>query len=101
MPATTSRARRIPVATALGFVSAALVLVIHSGKPRATVLMYHAVADEGEGAAGVPSIGRTLFQRQMDFVATHGYETVFVKDVVARYEAKAPVPSHWLVLTFD
>src|SRR6266852_8118136 len=103
MPATTSRARRIMVATALGFVIVAVVVaaLIHSGKPRASVLMYHAVVEEGDGAAGVPSIGRTLFERQMDFIATRGYETVFVKDVVARYEANAPVPVHWLALTFD
>jgi peptidoglycan/xylan/chitin deacetylase (PgdA/CDA1 family) len=88
------------VATALGF-AVVVAALIHSGKPRATVLMYHAVVEEGDGAAGVPSIGRTLFERQMDFIATRGYETVFVKDVVARYEASGPVPAQWLVLTFD
>jgi peptidoglycan/xylan/chitin deacetylase (PgdA/CDA1 family) len=103
MPASPRRGSRILVTTALGFVIAAVVVaaVIHSGKPRATVLMYHAVVEDGDTAAGGPAIGRTLFERQMDFVATHGYETVFVKDVVARYEANSPVPSQWLVLTFD
>jgi peptidoglycan/xylan/chitin deacetylase (PgdA/CDA1 family) len=91
------------VATALGFViaAAALASVIHSGKPRATVLMYHAVAEDGDNATGVPSIEPARFQRQMDFVATHGYETVFVKDVVARYETQARVPADWVALTFD
>ena len=99
MPAT---ARRLLVVTALGFAIVAVVgaTMIHSVRPRATVLMYHAV-DDGDGAPGVPSIGRALFERQMDVIATRGYETVFVKNVVARYEAKAPVPSHWLALTFD
>jgi peptidoglycan/xylan/chitin deacetylase (PgdA/CDA1 family) len=91
------------VATTLGFVIVAVGLagLIHSGKPRATVLMYHAVVNETDGATGEPSIERALFERQMDFVATRGFETVFVKDVIARYEAKAPAPSHWLTLTFD
>ena len=91
------------VATTLGFVIVAVGLagLIHSGKPRATVLMYHAVVDERDRAAGEPSIERALFERQMDFVATHGYETVFVKDVVARDETKASVPAHRLTLTFD
>ena len=75
--------------------------VIHSANLPATVLMYHSVVDGAESASGAPSIGETLFARQMDFVATRGYETVFVRDVIGRYEAKAPVPSRWLALTFD
>jgi peptidoglycan/xylan/chitin deacetylase (PgdA/CDA1 family) len=74
-------------------------VLIHSRKPDATILMYHSVTDDD--GAPEPSIGRTLFERQMEFVARHGYQTVFVKDVVARYETKAPVPSRWLALTFD
>src|SRR5712691_13159836 len=61
--------------------------------------MYHSVTDDD--SAPEPSIGRIPFERQMEFVAGHGYETVFVRYVVARYETKTPVPSQWLALTFD
>ncbi|HMH49682.1 MAG TPA: polysaccharide deacetylase family protein [Candidatus Acidoferrum sp.] len=103
MPATPKGARRILALLALGFVivTVASAVLIHSRTPRATALMYHAVVDDREGSAGVPSLGRAPFERQMDFVATHGYQTVFVKDVVARYEAKTRMPSRWLALTFD
>ena len=37
----------------------------------------------------------------MAFLSTHGYETVFVRDVVGRYESARPVPSTWVALTFD
>jgi len=77
MPATPKRARRILAALALVFVIVALAAaaLIHSGRPRATVLMYHAVVDDR--STGVPALGRALFERQMDFVATHRYRTAF------------------------
>ena len=100
MPATPKRAA-VAIALGLVIVVAAVAGVIHATKPRATVLMYHSVAEDGASGTGAPSIGTTAFRRQMNFVATHGYETVFVRDIIARYEAKAPVPAHWLTLTFD
>jgi peptidoglycan/xylan/chitin deacetylase (PgdA/CDA1 family) len=63
------------------------------------VLLYHSVTDEDGGPE--PSISRRLFRRQMAFLSAHGYETVFVRDVVGRYESAQPVPSTWVALTFD
>lgn len=102
MPAQRNRTRRVLVAITLVVVLVAigLAVLIHSGRPEATVLMYHAVVEDDDDAAE-PSIGRTLFGRQMDVVAALGYETVFVRDVIARHESRTPVPSRWVALTFD
>ena len=102
MPATRARTKRGLAVVLLGLMilTVSLVVLIHSHRPRATVLMYHAVVEDDDDATE-PSIGKTLFGPQMEFVAAHGYQTVFVRDVVARLEAKTPVPSRWLALTFD
>ena len=92
--------RAVAVLLGLAVITASLLAVIHSRRPQATVLMYHAVVEDDDDAAE-PSIGKTLFGRQMEFVAAHGYQTVLVRDVVARLEAKSPVPSRWVALTFD
>jgi peptidoglycan/xylan/chitin deacetylase (PgdA/CDA1 family) len=93
--------RLVAAGLALGVAIAALwaFALVRGRRPAATVLMYHSVTDEATGDE--PSITRTLFAQQMAFIASHGYETVFVKDVVARYETKTPVPARWLALTFD
>jgi peptidoglycan/xylan/chitin deacetylase (PgdA/CDA1 family) len=92
--------RRVAAGLALGVAMAAMgaFALVHGRRPAATVLLYHSVTDQ---ATWEPSIPRALFERQMAFIASHGYETVFVRDVVARYETKTPVPSRWLALTFD
>ena len=84
----------------LAIVTVGLFVLIRSRRPDATVLMYHAVVED-DASAPEPSIGRTLFGGQLEFLATRGYQTVFVKDIVARYEARATVPSRWVALTFD
>jgi peptidoglycan/xylan/chitin deacetylase (PgdA/CDA1 family) len=103
VPATPPRTKRVVAVVLLGLaiVTLALLVLIHARRPGATVLMYHAVVGDGDSAGGAPAIARALFERQMRFVATHGYETVFVKELVARYEVGAPIPSRWIALTFD
>jgi peptidoglycan/xylan/chitin deacetylase (PgdA/CDA1 family) len=90
------------MALSLGGATLAILLValIQWGRPPATVLLYHAVPDD-EAGAPEPSLGLARFRGQMEFLVTRGYQTVFVRDIVARREAKAPVPSRWVALTFD
>jgi len=93
--------RVLIVATALGLtiVAGVFVVLIHPRKSVATILMYHSVTDGDDEPD--PSIGRRLFSRQMAFLSTHGYETVFVKTIVNRRESAQPIPSRWVALAFD
>ena len=93
--------RVLIVATALGLtiVAGVFVVLIHPRKSVPPILMYHSVTDGDDEPD--PSVGRRLFRRQMAFLSTHGYETVFVKTIVERRESAQPIPSRWVALTFD
>jgi peptidoglycan/xylan/chitin deacetylase (PgdA/CDA1 family) len=70
--------------------------------PRRTIiniLLYHSIAEEDHGPA--PSIGKKLFERQMQFLSQQGYKTVFLNEAIERFEADGKVPADWIVLTFD
>jgi peptidoglycan/xylan/chitin deacetylase (PgdA/CDA1 family) len=98
--------RNLVLATLIGLtliglviVSAVFLTLIKPHRSPATLLMYHSVTDED--GSPEPSVSRRLFRSQMAFLSAHGYETVFVRDVVSRYESARPVPSTWVALTFD
>ena len=84
---------------ALAMVAGAFGVLVVPARPPATILMYHTVLD-GPHALDT-SIAPALFRRQMQFVAGRVYETVFVRDVVARHASGMALPPHWLALTFD
>jgi len=64
--------------------------LIYPRKSIANILMYHSVTIQENGPT--PSINTRLFDRQMDFLSRHGYETVFLETVIDRYNEAKKVP---------
>jgi len=76
-----------------------LCLFIHF-QPCVKILAYHAVLNQ-DGNADYPAIEKKLFMRQMDYLASHGYEPIFLSTLIDRYKEGKKIPAKLLVLTFD
>jgi len=73
---------------------------VHSHRPLAKILLYHSISYPND-IVGLPSLEPRLFHRQLDYLKTHGYDTVFLSAVLQRYGQGEKIPDRWVVLTFD
>ncbi|WP_018085490.1 polysaccharide deacetylase family protein [Desulfurispora thermophila] len=72
-----------------------------SGPRPVPVLMYHKVnPDPRTGGLGL-RVPPDKFAWQMDFLASHGYHTVSLLDVLAAWQGQKKLPSRPVVITFD
>ncbi len=69
-------------------------------QPFARILVYHSVSNQNSNV-GYPTIEKKLFMRQMDYLAKHGYEPVFLSTMIHRYSGGKKNSAKSLVLTFD
>jgi peptidoglycan/xylan/chitin deacetylase (PgdA/CDA1 family) len=75
-----------------------------TGPVRVPIFMYHHIADAPPGADAIRkdlSVTPAAFTRQMEYLATHGYHTISLADLVERLQNGRPLPEHAVVLTFD
>jgi len=86
-------------AICLTFAIVVFFLFIYPNQPLAKVFLYHSVTNQEVNDQ--PDIGVKLFERQLDYLSKHGYETVFLSTVAYKYNVEKKVPANWVVLTFD
>ncbi len=75
-----------------------------TGPARVPILMYHHVSDAPAGADAIRldlSVGPKAFSQQMDYLASHGYQTIGLADLVERLQKGHALPAKPVVLTFD
>lgn len=75
-------------------------LLIHPRKTIAPILLYHSISRPEENP-GIPAISKELFSRQMEYLQNSHYEPVHLKTLIDTFKSGKPVPSNWVVLTFD
>lgn len=63
-----------------------------------SVLMYHHIADEGDGGS---TISEEAFICQMESIAAEGYNTVSMEDLINYVDYGIDLPEKALVITFD
>ena len=64
------------------------------------VLIYHEIATDGR-SAGETVISLDLFEQQMRHLASEGYRTLSMDELVAVMQRRRPLPRKAVVLTFD
>ena len=62
------------------------------------VIMYHSITDNANGDY---QVSPALFEQDLRYLKSQGYETVSVADLVAYTEGTADLPEHPVMLTFD
>lgn len=71
---------------------------------RVPILMYHHVADVAPGADAVRrdlSVSPAAFSQQMDYLVSHGYQTISLLDLVEHLDNGRDLPAKPIILTFD
>jgi peptidoglycan/xylan/chitin deacetylase (PgdA/CDA1 family) len=66
-------------------------------KPELPILNYHSVG----GAADDYTVPVAAFEEQLDWLASHGFQTVSLNDLVDSRRRHAPLPDKAIILTFD
>jgi len=66
-------------------------------KPELPILNYHSVGD----AADDYTVPVAAFEEQLDWLASHGFHTVSLNDLVESRQRQAPLPDKAIILTFD
>jgi peptidoglycan/xylan/chitin deacetylase (PgdA/CDA1 family) len=66
-------------------------------KPELPILNYHSVG----GAADDYTVPVAAFEEQLDWLASHGFHTVSLNDLVDSRRRHAPLPDKAIILTFD
>jgi peptidoglycan/xylan/chitin deacetylase (PgdA/CDA1 family) len=77
---------------------------VQSGVARVPILMYHHIASAPAGADAIRldlSVSPVVFTQQMDYLQSHGYQTVSLADLVNRLARGIALPAKPVVLTFD
>lgn len=77
-----------------------IVIFLNPFRPIVNILMYHSVSGTGHEPDAVV-IDKKIFERQLRYLAKHGYKPVFLSSVIQRHRAGKDIPSNWVVLTFD
>jgi peptidoglycan/xylan/chitin deacetylase (PgdA/CDA1 family) len=67
------------------------------GKPELPILNYHSVGD----TADEYTVPVAAFEEQLDWLASHGFHTVSLKDLADSRQRRAPLPERPIILTFD
>ncbi len=71
------------------------------GEMEIPILMYHKVnPDPRTGGLGL-RVPPEKFARQMEYLASHGFHTVSLTDVVDHFQSGKPLPPRPVVITFD
>lgn len=63
------------------------------------VLMYHSILEQGDG--NDYCLPAAVFRADMEYLKEHGYQTVFVSDLVAFVCEQKPLPEKPVVITLD
>ena len=75
-----------------------LILLYYKFKKRVPILMYHRIANVGGDRNALPP---DKFEEQLLFLASHGYQTVTLKELYDSLATKKTLPPKSVVLTFD
>jgi len=67
------------------------------GRPELPILNYHSVGD----AADDYTVPVAAFDDQLDWLASHGFHTVSLRDLAESRRQSAPLPDKPIILTFD
>ena len=84
----------------LGSVAARMSPADDGGGIELPVLMYHAIMSD-PGRSGEYVITPDEFRRDLEYIASQGYETVLLSDVVDYVESGAPLPDKPIMITLD
>ena len=68
---------------------------------RVPILMYHQLARRPDSGFRGYSLTPKAFERQMRWLATAGYRTITLDDLLAHRNGRGPVPSKPVIITFD
>ncbi|MCL4517062.1 MAG: polysaccharide deacetylase family protein [Firmicutes bacterium] len=95
----------IAVAALLAILTAAalftLPITAASGLKRIPVLTYHRIMARPRPNYRVPTVPPSVFERQMAYLARHGYRTISPDQLVAYYQGRASLPEKPVLITFD
>lgn len=64
------------------------------------IIMYHHIT-ESESKAGKYTVLTDEFESDLEYIRTHGYNTVTVADLIAFTDGKADLPEKPIMITFD
>src|SRR3989475_11401314 len=66
-------------------------------KPELPILNYHSVGDTADDY----TVPVAAFEEQLDWLASHGFHTVSLRDLAEWRQRRAPLPDKAIILTFD
>ncbi|MGE5576617.1 MAG: polysaccharide deacetylase family protein [Syntrophothermus sp.] len=89
------------LATAAITVLATLPIAATPRLKRIPVLTYHRITAKPRADYPVPTVLPAVFERQMAYLARHGYRTISPEQLLAYYQGKAGLPDKPVLITFD
>lgn len=65
------------------------------------VLYYHHIDNYAEAKAKALTVDIGIFQKQMDYLQSQGYQAVSMRDLINFFDSGTPIPKKSVILTFD